>query len=56
MGYMKILYEDIWEMHCSDETLTNDRIAEMLDCPMSWVESVLKERYDNLSERSGHDQ
>lgn len=51
---MKELYEGIWEMHCSDENLTNDRIAEMMDCPIDWVESALKQHYDNLAERNGH--
>jgi hypothetical protein len=54
MGYMKVLYEDIWELHCSDPLLDNEQIADRLDCPVGWVDSVLKECYDNLSERSGN--
>ena len=42
MSYMKNLYEDIWEMHMSDKTMSNARIAEYLDCPMDWVDSALK--------------
>jgi hypothetical protein len=44
MSYMKNLYEDIWEMHMSDKNMSNARIAEYLDCPMDWVDSVLSER------------
>lgn len=54
MGYMKNLYEDIWEMHCSDPMMDNLRIAEMLDCPLDMVESALKDHYDKLAERNGH--
>jgi len=41
MGYMKILYEDIWQLHTSDPKMSNARIAEYLDCPMDWVDSAL---------------
>ena len=44
MSYMKILYEEIWQLHMSDKNMSNARIAEYLDCPMDWVESALSDR------------
>ncbi len=46
MSYMKILYEEIWQLHMSDLSMTNARIAEYLDCPMDWVDSALADRTD----------
>lgn len=53
MGYMKNLYEDIWEAHCMNENLTYDEIAELLNCPVSYVESAIVQHYDYIAERNG---